>query len=469
MRTVGERTRRRRSVRFRTTLAAVLVVAVALIAAGLALVVGVDRSLSRSVRTTAEQQADDIVAGLEAGGRPTDLGADPDDEDDEEDEFFQVIDSNGDVVAASPTLAGQLPVADLGPEESDEVSVSAVDEDPFLVVAAEAVTGDETFVVLVGRSIDDVNETVLLLARSLLLGIPLLVLVVGVTTWILVGRALAPVEAMRREVDAISATELHRRVPQPPSDDEIARLASTMNRMLDRLEASAARQQRFVSDASHELRSPVAAIRQYAEVALAHPESMSSTELAENVLAEDLRVQRLVDDLLLLARADESMLALRAAPVDIDDLVLDEAQRLRDTTALRIDTSGVTAGRVEGDESSLRRVLRNLGENAARHARHAVAFGLTLGDGALVVTVDDDGPGVAPEDRERVFDRFVRLDDSRTREDGGSGLGLAIVTELVRAHRGTVVMGESKLGGVRVEVRLRTSASDQDVTRTLTS
>ena len=451
--------------RSRTTLAAVLVVAVALVAAGLALVVGVDRSLSRSVRTTAEQQADDIAAGLEAGGRPTDLGADPDDD---EDEFFQVIDGNGHVVAASPTLAGQPPVSDLGPNESDEVSVSAVDEDPFLVVAAEAATGDGTFVVLVGRSIDDVNETVLLLARSLMLGIPLLLLVVGATTWVLVGRALAPVEAMRREVDAISATELHRRVPQPASDDEIARLAYTMNRMLDRLEASAARQQRFVSDASHELRSPVAAIRQYAEVALAHPDTMSSTELAENVLAEDLRVQRLVDDLLLLARADESMLALRAAAVDVDDLVLDEAQRLRDTTTLRVDTTGVSAGRVRGDEGALRRVLRNLGENAARHARGAVAFGLSSTESELVVSVDDDGSGVPPVDRERVFDRFVRLDDSRTREDGGSGLGLAIVTELVQAHGGTVVMGSSELGGVRVEVRLSPSASDQAATRTLT-
>jgi len=162
------------------------------------------------------------------------------------------------------------------------------------------------------------------------------------------------------------------------------------------------------------------------------------------------------------------MLALRAAAVDVDDLVLDEAQRLRDTTTLRVDTTGVSAGRVRGDEGALRRVLRNLGENAARHARGAVAFGLSSTESELVMSVDDDGSGVPPVDRERVFDRFVRLDDSRTREDGGSGLGLAIVTELVQAHGGTVVMGSSELGGVRVEVRLSPSASDQAATRTLT-
>ena len=140
-----------------------------------------------------------------------------------------------------------------------------------------------------------------------------------------VGRALAPVEAIRAEVDAISAAALHRRVPDPPADDEIARLARTMNRMLDRLEQAQARQRRFVSDASHELRSPVASIRQHAEVALAHPDRTTTAELAETVLAEDLRLQRLVEDLLLLTRADEHTLALRRRPVDLDDLVFDEA------------------------------------------------------------------------------------------------------------------------------------------------
>ena len=196
---------------------------------------------------------------------------------------------------------------------------------------------------------EDIDESVEIVTFWLLIGVPVLLLVVGGTTWFVVGRALAPVEAIRQEVDAISGAELYRRVPQPGSDDEIGRLATTMNLMLDRLEASQARQRRFISDASHELRSPVASIRQYAEVALAHPGRVSSSELAENVLADDLRVQHLVDDLLLLTLADEQMLGLSTRPVDVDDLVFAEARRLRDTTALSIDTHAVSAGQVAGD------------------------------------------------------------------------------------------------------------------------
>jgi len=269
-----------------------------------------------------------------------------------------------------------------------------------------------------------------------------------------VGRALAPVEAIRAEVDAISATALHRRVPDPPADDEIGRLARTMNRMLERLERAQARQRRLVSDASHELRSPVAAIRQHAEVALAHPGRTSAAELAETVLAEDLRLQRLAEDLLLLTRADEHTLALRRRPVDLDDLVFDEARRLRAVSGLRVDTSQVSAGRVDGDAAGLRRVLRNLGDNAARHAEGRVAFSVAERDGVVLLEVDDDGPGVPEADRERVFERFVRLDDARARDGGGSGLGLAIVAELVAAHGGTVAIGASPAGGTRVGVSL---------------
>jgi HAMP domain-containing protein len=206
-------------------------------------------------------------------------------------------------------------------------------------------------------------------------------LLVAAITWVVVGRALAPVEAIRAEVDAISAAALHRRVQVPPADDEIGRLARTMNRMLGRLEQAQARQRRLVSDASHELRSPVAAIRQHAEVALTHPDRTTTAELAATVLAEDLRLQRLAEDLLLLTRADEHTLTLRRRPVDLDDLVFEEARRLRDGTGLRVDTGAVSAGRVDGDAAGLRRVLRNLGENAARHAVGRLAFSLAERDG----------------------------------------------------------------------------------------
>jgi signal transduction histidine kinase len=227
-----------------------------------------------------------------------------------------------------------------------------------------------------------------------------------------------------------------------------------MNRMLGRLQRAHQRQRRFVADASHELRSPVASIRQHAEVALAHPASTTTGELAATVLAEDLRIERLVEDLLLLARADEHALPARRRQVDLDDLVFDEARRLRAATGLRVDVGAVSAGRVDGDADGLRRVLRNLGDNAARHASGRIGFALAERDGAAVLVVDDDGPGIPEADRERVLERFVRLDDARARDAGGSGLGLAIVAELVAAHGGAVGVAGSPFGGARVEVSL---------------
>jgi signal transduction histidine kinase len=298
-----------------------------------------------------------------------------------------------------------------------------------------------------------VFETTAVVTKVLLIGLPLLLFVVAVTTWVMVGRALAPVDAIRREVDEISAAQLHRRVPQPDADDEIGRLAATMNRMLARLESARNSQRRFVSDASHELRSPITTIRQYAEVALAHPDRMTAQELADVVLAEQHRMQGLVEDLLLLARADEHA-PLAREPVDLDDLAFEEGHRLRATTSKRVDTSGVGAARVQGDADALRRVFRNLGENAARHASSRVDIALAdLGDD-VVLTVDDDGPGIPESERERVVQRFVRLDEARSRDDGGSGLGLSMVEEVVRAHGGSMSITQSTLGGARIQVTL---------------
>ena len=224
-----------------------------------------------------------------------------------------------------------------------------------------------------------------------------------------------------------------------------------MNRMLARLEQARNNQRRFVSDASHELRSPITTIRQHAEVARAHPDRTTVEELAEVVLAEELRMQRLVEDLLLLARADEQVLAPRA-PVDLDDLALEEARHLRSTTSLRVDTSNVAAAQIHGDAEALRRVLRNLGDNAARHAKSRINIAVVNRDGGALLTVDDDGPGIPGADRRRVLERFVRLDAARSRDDGGSGLGLSIVDEVVRAHGGTVSITDSPLGGARIAV-----------------
>jgi signal transduction histidine kinase len=318
---------------------------------------------------------------------------------------------------------------------------------------AQGSTGDRTLIV--AGNLDVVDEPVTVVRSLLLLGLPGLLLVAAVVTWRVVGRALAPVEAIRASVDEVSAADLSARVPHPASQDEIARLAGTMNRMLGRLEESQARQRRFVADASHELRSPVTILRQHAEVAQAHPDRASLDDLSDTVLAEALRLQRLIDDLLVLARADEQRLTVRPRPLDLDDMVLDEARRLRTTTALDVDASGVSAGPIDGDADGMRRVVRNVVDNAARHAHGRVALALSDNGGTIVLRVDDDGPGVPVVDRQRVFQRFVRLDDARARDKGGSGLGLAIVAEIVAAHGGAVRFTDAPdLGGARVEITL---------------
>jgi len=483
----GRRWGRLGTVRIRTTVAAVVVAGLAMAAGALVLVAVLRDSLTQEVATAARLRAEDVASLLatDPSGRGSLVVDDP------EEWIIQVLDQVGRVVRASANAEGREPVARLRPGESAEIEVKAggpVEEGGrYLAVAistdippgnrttgttagegtvgTSAVGGAVGRTVVVARSTETVAEAAAAVGGLLAIGLPLLLAVVAGTTWFVVGRALAPVEAIRAEVDAISATALHRRVPDPPADDEIGRLARTMNRMLERLERAQARQRRLVSDASHELRSPVAAIRQHAEVALAHPDRTSATELARTVLAEDLRLQRLAEDLLLLTRADEHTLALRRRPVDLDDLVFDEARRLRAVSGLRVDTSLVSASRVDGDAAGLRRALRNLGDNAARHAGGRVAFSVVERDGVVLLEVDDDGPGVPEADRERVFERFVRLDDARARDDGGSGLGLAIVAELVAAHGGTVAMAASPVGGTRVEVslpRLRDPAGGGD-------
>jgi signal transduction histidine kinase len=446
------------TVRVRTTVAAAVVVGVAMTVGAVMLVAVLRDTLTREVRTAARLRAADVAAILESGIRPGELRVD-----DAEDLLVQVLDQDGQVVASSPNVQGLPPVARLRPGESVQLRVPIDNDDDFLAVATAADTPEGRRTIVVARTMDTVGESTRIVSGLLAAGLPVLLLVVAATTWRVVGRALAPVEAIRREVDEISAAQLHRRVPDPPGSDEIARLATTMNRMLGRLERAHDQQRRFISDASHELRSPVASIRQHAEVALAHPDRTSTMELAATVLAEDLRIQRLIEDLLLLAQADEHTLQLRRRPVDLDDLVFDEARHLRSATDLQIDTAAVSAGRIDGDVAGLRRVLRNLGDNAARHASTRVWFALGhQQDGAVVLGVDDDGPGIPVADRQRVLRRFVRLDDGRSRDAGGSGLGLAIVAELVAAHGGTIVIGDSPFGGARLQLRFPGVAAPGD-------
>jgi signal transduction histidine kinase len=437
------------AIRVRTTAAAVLVVGVSLVIAAVAMVVFLERSLRADVRRNALARAEAVAAALsaESGAAALAVG-------DPEEEFVQVLSEDGSVVGSSSNLSGRPALVRLEPGQTATVERVPFEDGPFLAVATSSSTAEGPVTVVVGRALEDVGDATRTVTGALAIGIPLLALLVGVVTWRVVGRALGPVERIRTEVEAISPEELHRRVPDPPGDDEIARLAATMNRMLTRLEEGQVRQRRFVSDASHELRSPVAAIRQHAEVALAHPDGTDPRDLAGIVLEEDVRLQGLVEDLLLLTRIDEGTLRVAAQPVDLDDLVLEEAGRLRTSTKLRIDIAGVSAGRVLGDRAKLERLVRNLTGNATRHARDAIGLSLLERDGWVTFAVEDDGAGIAPEDRDRVFDRFVRLEDARDRDSGGSGLGLSIVREVATLHRGTVGVADGALGGARFEVRL---------------
>lgn len=432
-------------------MAAVLVVAVALLVGAFLLVSVVRSSLHDGVDNAAEQRAGQLAdaideTGLSAVPQAGDSAEDPDDEageaEEPEDEVWQITDRAGAVVRSSQEMTRPLPRAD-----GQEVSLPGADA-AYYVVTEDAGEYDVTVAV----SLEEVDDSTAALLPPLMIGLPVLLLLVGGTTWMVATRALAPVERIRREVEQITGDRLERRVPEPPSHDEIGRLAATMNQMLARLESARDRQRQFVGDASHELRSPLASIRQTAEVSRAHPGALPEGELAAAVLEEGARMQRLVEQLLLLTRTDEGVVTHDPHDVDLDDLALEEARRHRD--GVRVDTSAVQGGRVRGDHAALSQVVRNLVDNAVRHATSRVDLAVREVGGDIELTVDDDGPGIAEEQRERVFERFVRLDEARARDAGGSGLGLAIVREIVQAHGGTVVVSASTSGGARFVVRL---------------
>ena len=436
--------------RLRTTAAAVLVVAIALVVGAVSLVLIVRGTLHDGVESTAEERASTLVDEVETSGLPGpgSREADEDDDaDDLEDVLWQVTDASGAVVRSSQPLSEPLPSEDAG-----SVQLPGA-EDPFVVVTEDVRVDGEEHSVVVAASLEDVEESTSALVAPLLIGLPLLFLLVGGTTWMVAGRALAPVESIRREVEQITGDRLERRVPEPPSRDEIHRLSRTMNQMLGRLQDSRLRQQQFVADASHELRSPLTSIRQTAEVTRAHPEALPEGELAEAVLEETARMQRLVEQLLLLTRADEGAVLRSHHDVDLDDLVLAEARRAR-RAVVTVDTSGVAPGRLRGDRAALGQVVRNLVDNAARHAASTVTVSVRETDGEVELVVEDDGAGIPEEDRRQVFERFVRLDEARARDAGGSGLGLAIVEEIVAAHGGRVEVSSSSRGGARFVVLL---------------
>lgn len=590
-----------RSVRVRITLAAALVTAAAMSGAGWLLLRAVEGSQLGDIEQQTEDRLDAVAAQLIAGVPPQDAieSGNP------TTGFLQVIDAQGQPWAISSLLVaagGEVAVAQglstgdsaglpapsrtetappkwpppglvLPPSADDHVTggdqqtgaadgvgpgifVGVRDPDqvlsgiPLEQVTRTIDTPNGQMTVTAAAPVDQVASSVRAVRQALTVGLPIVIGAVVLAAWWLVGRALRPVELIRAEAEAIGGTTLHRRVPEPATGDEIGRLAGTMNAMLDRLESSARGQRRFVSDASHELRSPVAAIRTDLEVALAEGDRADWPTVGRAVLAEEARLESLLGDLLVLAAEDEGEVTLPGTAVDLSTLAAEEARRSRRVpvtldvpgnaaTALdgldasrqldgsnefddssepsglsrsdgpnRADelrrSNGVDESRwpdgpgssngagaangadelrrsnessgpdgsngvggakgtngsheplvVAGSRTQLQRTLANLVDNAARHARSDVRVGVARAGDRIRVWVDDDGAGIPPRDRERVFERFTRLDEGRARDQGGSGLGLAVVRSIVTRHGGQVWADERPDGaGARFVVEL---------------
>jgi signal transduction histidine kinase len=437
----------------------VVVIGAAVTAGSFALLALLQKSLVEGIEKTAQAQVSNVGALLRLGDLPSQLpsaGADL---------FTQVVAPGGRVLASTTSLVKLQPLSEVLPSEEGfvartipELSAPGRPVGPYLVVGrvfpypGDNGGGGGRATVLVAASLREVEEATDTVSLALASGLPVFVALVAVLGWVFVGRALRPVEAIRAEVADITARDLHRRVPEPAATDEVARLARTMNQMLDRLEASVTAQRRFVADASHELRSPLAALQATLELALTHPDEAGAAATA-GALEEAQRLHRLVEELLSLARAEDHSQEREPEPVDLDEIVFTESRRRRPTTRAELDLHRVSAGRVLGHPDQLVRVVRNLLDNAERHAVARVAVELHTDDHIVTLAVSDDGPGIAPEDRERVFEPFARLDEGRDQDAGGSGLGLAITKEIVVAHGGAIeVTGGAT--GARFHIRL---------------
>lgn len=447
-----------RTVRFRVTALATLAVLTMLVVVAIGLVAAQARLLTGNLDEAVREGARAIEAAVGTGEEPSALGGFGDD-----DTMAQIVTDEGRVVAATPNVRGAPPIADGAPSTGDALrTVDGLGDegDRFRLLSRRVDTPSGTVDIHVAATLDDIDESTTALATSLTVAIPAVVALVAGLVWWLVGRTLQPVEDIRTQVAGIGGSDLHRRVPVRDGDDEIARLARTMNAMLDRIEQVADRQQRFVADASHELRAPLTRIRSALEVDLAHPGDADLLATHRSALDETVGLAHLVDDLLHLARSDAGVTTLRRDPVDLDDIVLRHARRLRTEAGLTVDMTEVGAVQVAGEAGQLGRAIGNLADNAARHAATRVSFALREDGATARLTVTDDGPGVPPHQRERVFKRFTRLDDSRHSRTGGAGLGLAIARDIAHHHGGSLTIEPRGRSGARFILTIPTGATD---------
>jgi signal transduction histidine kinase len=449
---------RRLSLRLRMIMVTAVVVAVVLIVGGALILLAVRSELLKTADEEGAVNAADVAELAVAGAlqRPLPVMHDPE-------VAVQVV-SGGRVVTHSVTADGtrpfDLPTKPPGVSEVFKVDqLPVVEAGPYRVTALGTATPGGTATVYVAISIEELHDIMQTAAAIGAIGLVVLLVVLCGVMWLVIGRTLAPVERIRQQAEAISGRDLHHRVLEPVQLDEIGRLARTVNEMLARLQDSAERQNRFVADAAHELRSPVASLRVQLETARNGSGVAQDGRLRADLLQETLRMQIMFDRLLLLARNDAGDLVPRQDVVDLDDTIDDVASSLVESR-VPLDLSQVTPAQVTGDPDLLEQVVRNLLQNAVRHARTRVCVSLSAQDGRAVLTIDDDGPGVPVERRDEVFRRFTRLDAARDRGDGGVGLGLAIVAEILRVHSGRIDVDSAPMGGARFSVQLPQATVD---------
>ena len=451
---------RRRSLRARLTLATSAGLALALALAAVLLANTLRVSLIRGLDLSARQGAVEVAALINQNRLPSPVPVAPGTL------TIQVLDASGRITNVSPGADRLVPI--LPPAQAEAAARSGQARTlagpplgmPSLIrVVAVGAAGHQ--VVIAAVSYAEVRDSLASLVKVLAIGTPLLFALLALATWLLTGYTLRPIAALRRGAAEVTETGVPRDLPVPPARDEVRSLAVTLNDMLSRLAEAQQRQRDLVSDTAHELRSPIASIRAQLEVALDHPDGLDWAETARDVHADTLRLARLAEDLLLLARLDGQH--LRRKPIDLAAVC--EWAAARYATA-RVPVRAEAAGPcvVAGDQDALARLLVNLLDNAVRHAASQVCVSVRADGGWAVLAVTDDGPGIPPQDAERVFGRFARLDDARARagedsaEQEGAGLGLAIVRSTAEAHGGSVSLGDAR-PGLRAVVRLPLTSS----------
>jgi two-component system, OmpR family, sensor kinase len=444
-------------IRLRLTLISAGLMAAVLVALAVFLVTSLEAELIATVDSGLRSRASELLDRIGEGGDVSSSGLTEGDE-----AFAQLLASDGSIVASSrrvtDPILSSVEVSGVGKVDFLERTVNA-GEEPVEGRLLVTRTGDGD-VLVVGASLEDQRDAITGLASLLLIGIPAAVALASIVGWFVAGAALRPVERMRQEADAISASEPGRRLPLPATGDELSRLAASLNRMLGRLQEAMEQERRFVADASHELRTPLANLR--AEVDLALRRARTADELGaalRSVREETERLGRLAEDLLVLARLSEDGLHLRREPTDLGRLVAETA----DSFAGRAENLGVElVTEADGDIVALvdglriRQALGNLLDNALRstpRGGRVTAMAMATPDGPTLEVIDT-GAGFPAEFIATAGEGFRRPDLARERTSGGAGLGLAIVRAIVDAHGGALHIENAAEGGARVAISL---------------